>query len=94
MVEVDDAEVVVDGQVVQDGLHGLHGLRERWRSTSFWAAATGGGVSQADEHLRTTRTHLLHFDAPHGPADVNDEDDVLPKRREVGRRKELDKVSV
>lgn len=26
VVEVDDAEVVVDGQVVQDGLHGLHRL--------------------------------------------------------------------
>lgn len=26
VVEVDDAEVVVDGEVVQDGLHGLHRL--------------------------------------------------------------------
>lgn len=29
VVEVDDAEVVVDGQVVQDGLHGLHRLWDR-----------------------------------------------------------------
>lgn len=46
VVEVDNAEVVVDGQVVQDGLHGLHGLCKKRRDVSFCAAATGAGVSQ------------------------------------------------
>lgn len=50
----------------------------------------GGGVSQP----WMTRAHLLHLDAPHGAADINDEHDVFAKRRKVGRRKKMDEVSV
>lgn len=30
--------------------------------------------------LRTAAAHLLHLDAPHGAADIDDEHDVLRKR--------------
>lgn len=40
VVEVDDAEVIVDGQVVQNGLHGLHGLRRRAGLNAFCSLNT------------------------------------------------------
>lgn len=52
VVEVDYAEVVVDGQVVQDGLHGLHGL---------WGKEEGGVVPRSGH-----RGAVFHSDRSRG----------------------------
>lgn len=39
-------------------------------------------------------SNLLHLNAPHGAADVDDKYDVFGKRREVGWSKKLNKVTI
>lgn len=65
----------------------------RWRWEHFWRGQSTH-IHKSANQVESTITHLLHLDAPHGPADINDEHNVFRKRGEVGWSEELDKVAI